>query len=96
MTGWFQRKSQFQFLFKRKNIIKKYKKLQHTHVSFPFHMIATWEVLVLNKFLNSTFAICPCKKAPTSHFYSSQHVENGREGNHVIQVYSFKDHVLTF
>ena len=41
--------------------------------------VATWEVLILNGFLNSAFTISPQKKAPTSHFYSSQHVEDGRE-----------------
>ena len=41
-----------------------------------FHFIT---VLVLERFLNSAFVISLRKKAPTSHFYSSQYVVNGRE-----------------
>ena len=66
-------------------------------------MVATWEVLLLDGFLDSAFGIIPRKKAPppgkkapTSHFYSSQYVENGKEKNYVIRVYSFRNHVLTF
>ena len=36
-------------------------------------------VLVLARFLNSSFVINPQKEAPTSRFYSSKHVENRRE-----------------
>ena len=36
-------------------------------------------VLVLTRFLNSSFVINPQKEAPTSQFYSSKHVENRRE-----------------
>ena len=36
-------------------------------------------VLVLARFLNSSFVINPQKEAPTSQFYSSKHVENRRE-----------------
>ena len=64
------------------------------HVCFPFHMVATSEALVLHRFLNFAFVICPREKAPFSHFYSSQHVENGRERNYVIRVYSFRNHIL--
>ena len=46
---------------------------------FHFIMVATLEVLVLDKFLNSSVVISPQKKARTSHFYSSQHTENGKE-----------------
>ena len=46
---------------------------------FHFITVATWEVLVLDRFLNSVSVISPRKKATTSHFYSSQHVENGSE-----------------
>ena len=43
-------------------------------------MVAKWEELVLDSVLNSTvFVISPRKKAPTAHFYSSQHVEKRRE-----------------
>ena len=48
-------------------------------------------ILVLKRFLNSAFIINLQKKAPMSHFYSSQHVENRREENYVIHVYSFKN-----
>ena len=41
-----------------------------------FHFI---KVLVLEGILNSAFIINLLKKAPTSHFYSSQHVVNGRD-----------------
>ena len=47
-------------------------------------------VLVLEGFLNSAFVISPRKKAPTSHFYSLQLVEKGREKNYIIRGYSFK------
>ena len=63
VTKWFQRRSHF----KRKNI-NKYKKIQYTHVCFPFHTVATYEVLVLDGFLNSAFVISPPKKAPNSNF----------------------------
>ena len=92
VTKWFQRRSHF----KRKNIISKYKKLQRTYFCFPFHTVATWEVLVLDGFLNSAFVICPRKKASPSDFYSSQHVENARERNYVTRVYSFRNHIRTF
>ena len=36
-------------------------------------------VLVVARFLNSSFVINPQKEAPTSQFYSSKHVENRRE-----------------
>ena len=91
VTKWFQRRSHF----KRKNI-NKYKKIQYTHVCFPFHTVATYEVLVLDGFLNSAFVISPPKKAPNSNFHSSQQVQNGRERNYVIRVYSFRNHILTF
>ena len=41
-----------------------------------FHFIT---VLVLEGFLNSAFVISPRKKAHTSHSYSSQYVETGRD-----------------
>ena len=41
---------------------------------FVFHFIS---VLVLEGFLNSAVVISPQEKTPTSHFYNSQHVENG-------------------
>ena len=51
-------------------------------------------VLVLARFLNSSFVINPRKEAPTSQFYSSKHVENKRENN-VIRVNSLRNHILT-
>ena len=77
MTKWFQRRSHF----KRKNIKNKYRELQLTHVCFLSQTVATWEVLVLDRLLSSVFVISLRKKAPTSHFYSLQHVENGKEKN---------------
>ena len=59
---------------------------------FHFITLTTWEVLVLDGFLNSTFVLSPQKKAPTSHFYSSQHE---REKNYLIHVHSFRNHILT-
>ena len=53
------------------------------HICFPFHH----GTCISERFLNSTFVISPRKKAPTSHNYSLQHVENGREKNYVIRVY---------
>ena len=41
-----------------------------------FHSIT---VIALGEFLNSALVIIPQKKAPTSYFYSPQHVQNGRE-----------------
>ena len=35
---------------------------------FHFITLTTWELLVLDGFLNSTFVLSPQKKAPTSHF----------------------------
>ena len=64
MTKWFQKKSQD---FKRKNILSKYKNL----CTSVFHFIMA--------FVLEGFLIIPQKKAPTSNFFSSQHVENGRE-----------------
>ena len=46
---------------------------------FHFIMVATWEVLALDRFLNSVSVVSPRKKAPTSYFYSSEHVESGSE-----------------
>ena len=90
MTKWFQGRSHL----KRKNIINKYKKYK---VSMSvFHMAATWELLVLDGFLNSAFIISLWKKAPTSHFHSSQHVEKRWERNYVMCVYSFRNHKLAF
>ena len=68
------------------------------HVCFPFHhgSLGDREVLVLEGFLNSAFIISLQKKAPTSLFYSLQHVENGKEKNSLIRVYSFSNHILTF
>ena len=63
---------------------------------FHYVAVATWEVLVFDRFLKSAFVISPRKKAPTSHFYSSQHVENRGEKNYVIRVYSNRNHILTF
>ena len=60
--------------------------------TFVFHFIT---VLALEGFLNSSFIINPRKEAPTSQFYSSQHVENGRENKYVIRVNSFRNHILT-
>ena len=93
VTKWFQRRSQS----RRKNI-KKCKKLQLIYVCFPFHhgSLVDRELLVLEGFLNSAFVISPQKKAPTSLFYSLQHVQNGREKNYLICVYSFSNHILTF
>ena len=64
---------------------------------FVFHviMVATLEVLVLDKFLNSSFVISSQKKATASYFYSSQHVENGKEKNYLISVHSFRNHIET-
>ena len=48
-------------------------------VCFPFHhgsYVGGWEVVVLDGFLNSAFVISSQKKALTSHFYISKHVEN--------------------
>ena len=70
---WFQRKSHF----KRKNIINKNKKLKRKHVCFPFHH-GTCTQRVFKFCLRK---ISPRKQAPTSRFYSSQHVENEREEN---------------
>ena len=52
-------------------------------------------VLVLARFLNSSFVINPRKEAPTSQFYSSKNVENKRENNYVIRVNSVRNHTLT-
>ena len=92
VTKWFRWKSHF----KRKNIIKEYKKSERTHVCFPFHTVGTWEVLVLDGLLSSVFVISPRKKAPASHFYNSQHLENGRERSCIKCVCSFRKHILTF
>ena len=75
VTKWFQ--GSYHFKRKISTIIKKY----NVRTSFPFHTIATWEVLVLDGFLNSAYVISPQKKALTSPFCSSQHAENGRERN---------------
>ena len=61
---------------------------------FHFIKVATWGVLVLDRFLNSAFAISQQKKTPTSHFHSSEHVENKRK-NYIIHVYIFRNHILT-
>ena len=63
------------------------------HVCFPFHVIAKWEVLALDAFLN---CLCNQFAEKGSHIYSSQHVENGRERNCVIRVYSFRNYILIF
>ena len=42
-------------------------------------MLATWEVLVLDRFLNPDFVISPRKQAHTAPFYGSQHKENYRQ-----------------
>lgn len=54
------------------------------------------KLLLLDGLLYSAFVISPWKKAPTSHFFCSQHVENGREKNYVLWVYSFRNYILTF
>ena len=64
--------------FWKKNI-NKCKKLNVCTSVFHFITVATWEVLILDRFLNSAFVFSPRKKASTSHFYSSQHVLNERE-----------------
>ena len=52
-------------------------------------------VLVVARFLNSSFVINPRKEAPTSQFYSSKHVKNRRENNYVIRANSLRNHILT-
>ena len=52
VTNWFQIRSHF----KRKKIINIKNYNIHTSV-FHFIMVATWKVLVLNKFLNFAFVI---------------------------------------
>ena len=85
-------------IFERKNIINKYKKLQRMHVCFPFRhgsYVGGWEVGVLDGFLSSAFVISPQKKALTSHFCISKHVENWKVKS-TSYVYSFRNHILTF
>ena len=69
VTKCFQIKSQFKKIY----IIKKKKKNLNVRTSV-LHFIMT-----LKGFLNFVFVISPQKKALTSHFYSSQQVENGRD-----------------
>ena len=60
--------------FQKKKILTNIK--NYNLCTSVFHFIT---VLVLERFLSSALVISPQKKAPTSHFYSSQHVEDGRE-----------------
>ena len=93
VTKWFQRRYG---IFERKNIITKYKKLQRMHVCFPFHhgsYLGGWEVVELDGFLSSAFAISPRKKALTSHFYIPKHVENWIVKS---TSYVYRNHILTF
>ena len=69
VTKCFQIKSQFKKIY----IIKKNKKNLNVRTSV-LHFI-----MILKGFLNFVFVISPQKKALTSHFYSSQQVENGRD-----------------
>ena len=63
--------------FKRKNI-KKNIKLQRMHIGFPFHHGSSTGI---KGFLNCAVITRPWKNACTSLFYSSLHVESGREKN---------------
>ena len=49
------------------------------HPRFPFYYSSQLGVICSRQVLNSSFAISPPIKVPTSHFYSSQHVENGNK-----------------
>ena len=71
---WQSSSKEYPSVLKEKKIVKKYKKLQP--FMSVFHSIT---VIALDEFLNSALVIIPQKKAPTSYFYSSQHVQNGRE-----------------
>ena len=68
VTKCFQIKSQFKKIY----IIKKNKNLNVRTSVLHF-------IMILKGFLNFVFVISPQKKALTSHFYSSQQVENGRD-----------------
>ena len=57
--------------------------------TFVLHFIMVL-VLIFKFFLHNQSA----KEAPASHFYSLQHVENGRKNNYVIRVDSPRNHIL--
>ena len=86
VTKWFRRRSKF----KRKSIINKYKKLVYTRL----FSISSRQLLGRYLYLTG-FVISLWKKAPTSHIYSSQHVENGREENYLLSGHSSRNHILT-
>ena len=89
VTNWFQIRSHF----KRKKIINKYKKLQHTHISFPFHHGSYLEGTCTQQ----VFKFCLCNQSAEKHFHSSQHVENGRKKTfHMCIQFQVPRDLLTF
>ena len=64
-------------VFKRKNIIIKYKKLERRYVCFSFNHGSNVGGICTRR----VFKFCLCNQSAENHFYSSQHVENWRKKN---------------